>query len=261
MLTNLLRTRPALGFALALLVSAFVTLVGVGGAIAGADDSPGTAVFLGFVGAVGVLMLVSFALEALRRGRRPFGHVGTSPDGERATVLPFSGAALASPVVMMVLVLVAGAVGAVVAQGDGSTPWVVICVVLAVGALALLLPVIGGRVRAGGVYLTPQGIEHRRLGTSWRLPWDDVEGVVPQEPVPVLPRPGVRVVRARTAPYAWNGDVRTSDERVLGIETRHLSVDEKTLAFLVASYQQHPELRDQLGTPASLDWKVLDSRS
>ena len=62
MLTQLLRTRPALGFALALLISAFVTLVGVGGAVAGADDSPGTAVFLGFVGAVGVLMLVSFGL-------------------------------------------------------------------------------------------------------------------------------------------------------------------------------------------------------
>jgi hypothetical protein len=261
MLTQLLRTRPALGFALALLISAFVTLVGVGGVIADGGDSPGTSVFLGFVGAVGILMLVSFALEALRRGRRPFARVGTTPEGERATVLPFATPALASPVVLLSLVLLAGAAGAAVAQADGATPWVVICLVVAVGALALLLPVLAGRVRAGGVYLTPQGIEHRRLGTSWKVGWDDVEGVAPEEPLPVLSRAGARVVRARTSPYGWDGDVRTSDERVLGIETRHLSVDEKTLAFLVASYEQHPELRDRLGTPASLDWKLLDPSS
>jgi hypothetical protein len=218
-------------------------------------------VFLGFVGAVGVLMLVSFGLEALRRGRRPFARVGTSPEGERATVLPFSGAALASPVVLLLLVLVAGAVGASVALGEGATTWVVICLVVAVPALVLLLPVLARRVRAGGVYLTSQGIEHRRLGTSWTVGWDDVEGVAPEEPLSLLTRAGARVVRARTSPYGWNGDVRTSEDRVLGIETRHLSVDEKTLAFLVASYQQHPELRDQLGTPASLDWRMLDPSS
>jgi hypothetical protein len=45
---------------------------------------------------------------------------------------------------------------------------------------------------------------------------------------------------------------------VLGVETRHLSVDTQTLAFLLASYVQHSELRAQLGTRASLDWKMLD---
>jgi hypothetical protein len=258
MLTQLLRTRPGLGFALALLISALVTLVGVGGAVAGADDSPGTTVFLGFVGAVGVLMLVSFGLEALWRGRRPFALLGTSPAGARATVLPFSGAALASPVVVLVLVLLAGVVGGTVALGEAATTWVVVNVVVAVAALVLLLPVLARRVRSGGVYLTPQGLEHRRLGTSWTVGWDDVEGVTPEEPLPVLLRPGARVVRSRTSPYGWNGDVRGSDDRVLGVETRHLSVDEGTLAFLVASYRQHPELRDQLGTPASLEWRMLD---
>ena len=56
---------------------------------------------------------------------------------------------------------------------------------------------------------------------------------------------------------------RAEQERYggLGIETRHLAVDEQTLLFLLASCSQHPELRSQLGTAESLRWRMLDAHS
>ena len=64
------------------------------------------------------------------------------------------------------------------------------------------------------------------------------------------------MVRERTSPYAWSGEVRAGED-LLGISTRHLGVDERALGYLLVTCLDRPEQRAQLGTPASLDWPVL----
>ena len=43
----------------------------------------------------------------------------------------------------------------------------------------------------------------------------------------------------------------------LGVQTRYLSDDAATLAFVLLAYRDRPDLRSQLGTQASVDWEIL----
>jgi hypothetical protein len=256
MFTELLRTRPRVGYPLMVLLLVLLTLIGVGGAAAGADDHPGTAVFLGYVGAVGVVGIVAVLAEVAALSRRPVARLATTAGGERATYLPYGVSLLVGPVGALVAAVGAGVAGAVVAGRNGSTGGLVVAVVVGLAALGWLLPVLLGRVRTGGVWVSPSGVEQARFGSRWRVGWDDVEGVVPQEPLAIVLRPGARVSRERTSPWGWNGDVRAG-ANLLGISTRHLSVDERALAFLLATSLERPVQRDDLGTPVSLEWPVL----
>jgi hypothetical protein len=272
MLTTLIHTRPALGYTVALLVSGFVTVIGVGGAIAAFDYSPGTSVFLGFVGAVGVLLLVALTLEVRHRTRRPFAVLETSADGLPATRLPYGWASVVPAVGVLVVAVVACALGLWVALSQGNTGGSVIAVVLGAVSAVWLLPVAIGTVRAGGLDLTSAGIGHRHLGSGWWLAWEDLEGVSPGNTrdaasparsaalVGLLERPGTNVRRRRYSRWGWSGDV-VAPSQVVGIAVRHLSVDAPTLAFLVASYLDDPSLRDQLGTSDSLEWRILQRDS
>ena len=256
MLTTLLRTRPVLGLVLGLLGSLVLVVVGVAGVLAAAgDDSLGGMVVLGLVAAVGVLTAASLLAEHAWRSRRPYARVATAPSGVPATELPFASVSVWARAALLALLLVAAVAGALVALDAGSTGWVVLSVVVAALALAQLVPVLIGRVRPGGVFVTREGVELRRLGTGWRVRWDDLEGVVPRESaVPLVVKPGGTVERVGSRAYGWRGDVRTADPRLLGIDPRYLSVDGARLGAFLVLYLGHPQMRGDLGTQASLDW-------
>jgi hypothetical protein len=152
------------------------------------------------------------------------------------------------------------AAAAFVELSDGGTGLGVVLLVLGVVVLSMLVPVLLGRVPAGGVHLTEQGVTSAKDGSWWRLDWDDVAGVVPGEPLAVVLRDGARPARGRTAPSAWRSEVR-APEGVLAIQTRYLAVDAGTVAFLLLAYRDRPDLRALLGTPESLDWEILRAGS
>lgn len=97
-------------------------------------------------------------------------------------------------------------------------------------------------------------------GASWQVPWQDISGVVPGEPTAVVLDGDAKVRRTSGSLRGWRSFVRTPDG-VLGISTRYLGEDPDTVAFLILAYKDRPDLRAQLGTPASLSWEILGKRS
>jgi hypothetical protein len=219
-----------------------------------------TAVYGAFMLGFGLVSLLATTLEAVH-GRRTHGAVtGTSPDGLPATVLPRAGWA---PMVSGAFLVVGG--GSFVAAGfvslaAGDTLWGVFWLALGAATLGLLVPLLLGHVHAGGVYLTADGVTSVKDGAWWRVTWDDVAGAVPGEPLAVVLSDGARPDRGRSAPSFWRSEVR-SPEGVLAVQTRYLSEDAATLAFLLLAYRDRPDLRAMLGTQASLDWEILRAGS
>ena len=238
-----------------------VALVGAGTLVVALDRGDASTVVYGaFTLGFGLVSLLATVLEAVH-GRRAHGAVtGTSPDGLPATVLPRAGWA---PMVSGAFLVVAG--GSFVAAGfvrfaAGATLWGAFWLALGVASLGLLVPLLLGRVHAGGVYLTADGVTAVKDGAWWRVAWDEIAGVVPGEPLAVVLRDGARPDRGRSAPSFWRSEVR-SPEGVLAVQTRYLSEDAATLAFLLLAYRDRPDLRATLGTQASLDWEVLRAGS
>lgn len=219
--------------------------------------SPGTAVLAGFMAAVGLVLLAGAVAELRWQARRPVVVATSTTDGERSTYVPFAPGSVGVPAGALVAAVLAGLAGLVVAWDAGSTGGLTIGAVVAVGGLAWLAPWLAGRVRPGGVHLTPTRVVHEHLGTRWEVAWDDVRGVVPREPVAVVVAGLDRVRRERAAAYAWSGDVRTQDSGVVGIATRHLGLDAASLGHVMAVCQATPDLRTRLGDPATTDLRVF----
>ena len=142
--------------------------------------------------------------------------------------------------------------GAAVGFGRGDTGLGILPLALGAGFLALLAPVLLGRVRAGGLYLTAQGVTSVKDGAWWRVSWDDVAGVVPGR---AAGRGAARRRRSRARPdraprMALAG--QKAPEGVLAVQTRYLSEDAPTLAFLLLAYRDRPDLLGTFGTQASL---------
>lgn len=234
----------------------FVVLVGAGILVAAVRDGSTYGVLFGvLLTGLGVVSLAATVLETSRRGSTG-AVVGRSPAGVPATVLPRAGWVPA--VTAGFLVVLAGCALAAGVVAVGRDDLVVAVVLLAVGAvLATYLAFVArGRMPAGGVYLAADGVTNVKDGATWRIGWDDIAGVVPGEPLAVVLRDGARPVRSSTAPPGWRGEVR-APEGTLAVQTRYLSDDAATLAFVLLAYRDRPDLRPQLGTQASLDWEIL----
>ena len=238
-----------------------VALVGIGIVTAALKDGSGySVVFGGFLLGVALVSLLATVLEAVH-GRASRGAVtGTSPDGQPATVLPRAG--WVPWVSAGFLAVIAGALlaGGLVAVSGGDTLLGVVLLVLGAPFLAMLVPVLLGRVPTGGVYLTQRGVTSAKDGSWWRATWDEIAGVVPGEPLAVVLADGASPEHGRTAPPGWRSEVRAPDG-VLAVQTRYLSEDAATLAFLLLAYRDRPDLRATLGTQASLDWEILRAGS
>lgn len=221
---------------------------------AGAGGSAFGVVFGVLVAGLGVLSLLQLALDLQPRGGGT--SLGESPEGVRATVLPRRRAtAVLSGLALLLLggCLVAGAV---VTATQARPVLAVVLALLALPLLGYLGALLAGRMPAGGVYLTPEAIVDAHSGTITSVPWDDVVDVRVGSPTALVLRGGAAVVHRRTAPPGWRPGVRAPQD-VVGIDVRHLREDPAVAGYLLLAYHARPELRSQLGTPASLDWEIL----
>lgn len=202
--------------------------------------------------ALGVLAVISAAggMARLLADRKPPPQpqlVELEP-GESALLLPRAEAP--SRISSMVLlgyglVLLASAVSAALVESWGPA------VVLGVCGLALLWFSAPGQDLAGGLWLSPRRIVHEHDGRRWEAPWEDVTGVVPQQPMPVLVRPDRTPAVRRTGPpgRAWNP---YRGDGLLAVDTRHLAGGAEIASYVIGKAVTDPASRAVLGTPASL---------
>ncbi len=186
------RERPVAFIAMLVLVTVMLTLFLGVGLLVTAIPRLGTLgrVFVGacfLLPACGSLFLVAETITRWWWSRRRPGAavLGVAPSGAAATVVPRSGAALIGPTVMAASMFAFTVLLAVRAR---PVPW--LAALIALGALALvtrLLPILLGHARAGGLYLTPSGVEHRYGVCTTEVPWDSL--VVP-DPGPPFPLAG-----------------------------------------------------------------------
>lgn len=197
--------------------------------------------------AVSGLLLIVF--DSAYPRRRPGAKTGTAPSGAPATVFT------RSPVVVVLSTLVPAALagwavlGCVLAAGRGQTTASVVLGLVAVGLATPLVAVVRGRVAAGGLYLTPAGVEHRKESVSWSVPWDDVTGVVPGEPLALLVRAQPRL-RTSTR-VLWQREP-TGPRGTVAVDSRYLAADSRVIAAVVARCVAEPAHRRRLGTQESL---------
>ena len=218
------------------------------------------------VGGLGVLLFVS-----LFDHFRPGPVVGRAPSGSPAMFFRRSSFVLVLNVLIPLgLVVWLGALS-VVLHGHGHDVW---ATVVALCALYLLWPVAVaclGRIRPGGLWLTPSGLEYRRDAAGWTLTWSELDGVEPRpeewtvvgvlprtggRPVPVEPvvlrlRLGVRVAVQRTVRFVWNHECRMPDDMVC-IDCFDLAGGSLLIARTIERCLADPRFREQLGTEWSL---------
>ena len=168
--------------------------------------------------------------------------------GESALLLPRAEAP--SRISSMVLlgyglVLLASAVSAALVESWGPAVVLGVC-----GAVALWLAA-PGRDLAGGLWFSPRRIVHEHDGRRWEAPWEDVTGVVPQQPMPVLVRADRTPAVRRTGPpgRAWNP--RRGDG-LLSVDTRFLAGGAEIASYVIGKAITDPASRAVLGTPESL---------
>jgi hypothetical protein len=180
----------------------------------------------------------------------PRPELSTAPTGEPALFLPRSaGRGRVAMGSLLGLAATAG-LGALFAAIAGSWPGAVV-----LGVVALLLVVVaapgsaaGG---AGGLWFTPKGLVSRHDGVRWELPWEDVAGVVPHEPMPVLVHPG-REPRIQRSAAAGRFRGRARVDGMLPVETRYLAGGATLAAYVIGKALVDPAFRAALGSPASL---------
>jgi len=201
---------------------------------------------LGLMGGLLLLLLaasgfVLIGFDTWYVGHRPGVSLATAPSGVPATAFLRSRLPLVMSVAFCLLLVAWSVLGLAVAGGRIGF------LVPAVVGLAPLAGLVLGRVSAGGLYLTPAGIEQRKEAVSWSLPWDHVAGVVPGEPLALTlsgppPEP---VYRTR---WLWRREP-TAPPGVLAVDSRYLAEDPVVVAELVARCIVDPGLRARMGSP------------
>ena len=115
--------------------------------------------------------------------RRPVLELGTAPSGAAALVFPYSRfTVLQSGIGTSVLVLWC-AVSAGFAAIEGHRAGALVLGLVGLGLAVPLVPLLRGRIVAGGLYVTAVGLEFRHEGAGWSVPWDGIRGVVPRDHV------------------------------------------------------------------------------
>jgi hypothetical protein len=174
----------------------------------------------------------------------------TMPTGEPALFLPRSaGRGRVAAGSLLGLAATAG-LGALFAALAGAWPG---AVVLAAAAVLLVVVAAPGSAAsgAGGLWFTPQRLVSSHDGVSWEVPWEDVSGVVPQEPMPILVHPG-REPRVRRTAAAGRFRGRARVDGMLPVATRYLAGGSTLAAYVVGKAVVDPAFRAALGSPASL---------
>jgi len=188
-----------------------------------------------------------------RRPGRPC--LGTAPSGAAATAIPRSRAALVTPLAMVI----------------GQTAWLVIMatlstglwwlsagfVLLAVPSAMRLVPVLLGRARPGGLYLTPSGLEHAWGVRTTIYPWDQVAVCATDVSFRLCGHPG-----SDTRSFPFDIPADATDRAPRGeppTPMAYLALDPRSAVDLIAMYRARPHLRAHLGTSRSLEWSPTPS--
>lgn len=160
--------------------------------------------------------------------------------------------------VVMVACAAALALGAaieVLVYNEGLPAVSVVLAVLSVPCLAFLTEVARGRIRAGGLVLSPDGIRYRGWFVESYLPWMSVAGVS------VGGHGSAACVVAGSETAAW-ARRRTSkvfplepvpDTPRIEVDSRRMAADAEILTRALEFYASHSQHRAELGTPAAAE--------
>lgn len=173
-----------------------------------------------------------------------------SPSGEQATAWIRSGAAMVRPVSLQV-VIGAAAAGEVTAAVVGGHSWAFVTAgLLAVLGLWMALPFLRRDVTAGGLYLTPHGLEHVWGSSTTSVPWDDLELTPAYEPLGLL-----RTAQLQHDKGSWHHGDPTDAVRGGGvpIPQAYLPGPPILIERQLRAAAGSPCQRILLGTPTSLE--------
>lgn len=219
--------------------------------------------------AVGGLAMV--LIPPLLGRHRPEPALGTAPSGAPATFFR------RSPLMMVMSTLFTSAFAAwlgglaVVLHGYGHGVWALL---LAACALVLLWPIavlLTGKVKPGGLWLTPVGLEYRKEAVSWTLPWSELvgvdrtgfeatkavlpyasgRGVAAVQPLVLDLATGARPEVRHTTWWVWSRECRVPPG-LMCIDYVDLAGGRPLLAQTIERYLVRPGSREQLGTEWSL---------
>lgn len=218
-------------------------LLGVG------DTTGQTFLCLGMVAVVGAV--AGAARLVTERRDPPAARLVDLAPGEPALFLarsPLPSRIASSTLLAYALVAAAAAIFAAIAGA------LVGAAVLAVIAVALALVAAPGRDLAGGLWFSARRLVHEHDGLRWEVPWEDVTGVVPEQPMPVLVRPDrvPKITRVGPPGRAW----RRAADNVLAVDTRFLAGGPTLASYIIAKAVTEPASREVLGTQESLPPRV-----
>ena len=192
--------------------------------------------------------------RTVRRDGGPRASLAAAPSGAPSTTIRRSRASLVTPWGFALATTGSCVVMAVVTV---RMPWV--AAAFAAGALACaarLAPLVLGRATAGGVHLTPAGLELRWGVTTTTVPWDDLP-----EPAPWGDEHHVRATEHTTVHRSFPVDMPTdaldrAPDGVVAVPLSYLVLPADRLWALVELGRSRPDVRRHFGTPTSLQWHV-----
>jgi len=225
-------------------------------------------VLLALIG-VGGLVLVLFI--PLFDRCRPGPVLATAPSNNPAMFFRRSPFMVVTSVVFCLASAVWAGTLAVVLHGHGNVVWASVPALLAGVLLWPVAVVLIGKIKPGGLWLTPVGLEYRKEAVSWTLPWPDVDRIDPAEPgvqTGALPyasgtkvaavQPLVLALRLevlaevrRTVWWIWSRECRVPPGWVC-IDCFDLAGGRQLITETIERHLSYPRLREQLGTEWSL---------
>ncbi|MBM0258299.1 hypothetical protein [Micromonospora sp. 4G55] len=255
-------SRSALPGLALFVVLAVCGLAALAGGVIGRDPVlvVGGAVLLPLFGSlIGLLLVASSRGSGAATTLVPWPGGGTRAVrfGYRAAAYGWFGAVTAA----CALFALGMAVGAATVWG-GVLGWVSAAVLAGGAALLGWHLVVMLRLAPGGLLLSPAGIAHAGLTSFYSVPWAAVHAVAATSL-----RTSVLVVKAEPAPASvlrrHTGRFDTGELQFLPflvVRTYWLAADREVVRQAVAFYLAHPELRDELATPAAVR-RIVEGRT
>ncbi|MFA6299928.1 MAG: hypothetical protein WC642_12220 [Nocardioides sp.] len=243
-----LRALVLVGAALLLVIG--LPMIGLGVAIIEEPQGPFALCFGLLLLALGVGSAAREVAERAVRRHPPAPRLDRLETGDAALFLPRAPQPSVISAGSLVAVAVVAALGAVFAFAAGRGVFGVVLLVVATVCLLVAQPHRAGEA-AGGLWFTPRRIVHVHDGVCWELPWEDVHGAVPSEPMPVLVHHG-RTPEVRRSWVAGRHRGRAVIDGVPVVESRYLAGGAVLASYIIEKALADPSFRAALGTPESL---------
>jgi hypothetical protein len=190
------------------------------------------------------------------RGRRPNRlHTGAAPSGVAATVVGRSRVWVVRPIVSTAAMAAYTLGMLVLGLRTGELGWAVPFGAVGAFTVAYELPLLIGRARTGGLYLTGEGIEHRFGTVTGFLPWPYVQYQADENPFAPALELGGHAERS----FPWDVFVDPTDRAGRGrlsIPRTYLDLSPTRAAGLINTFVGQAKLWHFLGTDAVLRWPL-----